>query len=235
MQLLVSVANQVEAQNAVAGGADLIDAKDPLVGALGAVSLHTLRQIHDAVSGRRTVTAAIGDASDEETIERTAFEYGSTGVAFVKAGFAGIEAPARVGRLLNAAVRGVRASHTCGLVAVAYADDVAACVDRFALLDLAARAGASGVLLDTTDKHGPGLLNLLSPAALTTWVATAHGCGLTVALAGRLTSEDLSRVLDTGADIAGVRGAACAAGRSSHVVEEKVRALKVRTCLAPAI
>ena len=45
MQLLVSVSNPTEARRAVDGGADVIDAKDPLNGALGAVSLDTLRQV----------------------------------------------------------------------------------------------------------------------------------------------------------------------------------------------
>jgi uncharacterized protein (UPF0264 family) len=230
VQLLVSVANSIEARQAVAGGADLIDAKDPQTGALGAVPLATLREIHAAVSGSRLVTAAVGDASDEETVERTAFEYGATGVAFVKVGFAGIDTRARVERLVSAAVRGMRINGAGSVVAVAYADDAAMAVDRMLLLELAARGGASGVLLDTADKRGPGLLHLVSPAALTAWVATAHDHGLTVALAGRLTADDLSRVFDTGADIAGVRGAACEAGRSSQVIAERVTALKSRMC-----
>lgn len=230
MQLLVSVADAIEAHHAVEGGADLIDAKDPLTGALGAVSLATLRQIHDAVSARRTVTAAIGDASDEETIERTACEYGATGVGFVKVGFAGIAEPARVERLMAVAVRGMQAHGAGGVVAVAYADAVATSVDRFTLLDVAARSSASGVLLDTAHKRGPALPHLVSLRALTSWVSAAHSHGLTVALAGRLTADDLSRVLDTGADIAGVRGAACEAGRSSRVVAERVSALKARIC-----
>ena len=90
VKLLVSVANSMEAHNAVEGGADLIDAKDPLSGALGAVSLDTLRAIHAAVSNQCAVTAAIGDAADEATLELTARQYGATGVAFVKVGFAGI-------------------------------------------------------------------------------------------------------------------------------------------------
>ena len=230
MQLLVSVANPIEARDAVAGGADLIDAKDPLAGALGAVSLDTLRQIHAAVSGRRAVTAAIGDASDEETIERTAFDYGAAGVAFVKVGFAGINERVRVEQLLAAAARGMKASGTGGAVAVAYADDMATTVDRVTLLDLAARAGASGVLLDTANKRGPRLLQLLSTKALTAWVAAGHSYGLTVALAGQLTIDDLSSVLDTGADIAGVRGAACEGGRSSRISAERVNALKATMC-----
>lgn len=232
MQLLVSVVNSEEARNAVDGGADLIDAKDPTTGALGAVSLAALRQIHGIVAGRRIVTAAIGDDLDEANIERAAFDYGSMGVGFVKIGFASITDPSRVDRLLTLAVRGVRATGQadCGVVAVAYADtegDIS--VERSALVDIAERTGATGVLLDTADKNGPSLPQLVSPASLEAWVGMAHDAGLTVALAGGLTVNDLSFIRDTGADIAGVRGAACATGRSSRIVEEKVRALKART------
>ena len=229
MQLLVSVANSEEARHAVNGGADLVDAKDPVTGALGAVSLEALHQIHLMVAGRRVVTAAIGDAVDEASLERTAFDYGSMGVGFVKIGFAGITDPSRVDRLLTLAVRGVRATGQahCGVVAVAYADTEGdRSVDRTALIDIAARTGATGVLLDTADKNGPSLPRLVSPASLATWVGIAHDARLTVALAGKLTVNDLPCMRDTGADIAGVRGAACAASRTSGIVEEKVRALK---------
>ena len=50
MRLLVSVASATEASAALAGGADVIDAKNPLAGALGAVSVGVLREIH---RGRR--------------------------------------------------------------------------------------------------------------------------------------------------------------------------------------
>src|SRR5512134_3816827 len=176
MQLLVSVANSEEARYAVDGGADLIDAKDPATGALGAVSLSVLFQIHGIVAGRRVVTAAMGDALDEASVARAAFDYGSSGVGFVKIGFAGITNPSRVDRLLTVAVRGVRATGQAhsGVVAVAYADtDGDTSVDRTALVDIAARTGAVGVLLDTADKSGPGLMRLVSPASLETWVALA--------------------------------------------------------------
>jgi uncharacterized protein (UPF0264 family) len=229
MQLLVSVANSMEARHAVEGGADLIDAKDPLAGALGAVSLDTLREIHDAVSARRVVSAALGDASDEGLIERSAFDYGRTGVGFVKVGFAGTRDPFRVERLLRAAVGGVEATglENCGVVAVAYADSGGTTsVEPTRLVDIAARVGAAGVLLDTAHKDGPGLLRLVSIGTLRSWVARSHGAGLTVALAGKLTAEDLPRIFETGADIVGVRGAACEHGRSSRVVAERVRALR---------
>jgi (5-formylfuran-3-yl)methyl phosphate synthase len=232
VQLLVSVADAIEARRAVDGGADIIDAKDPLNGALGAVSLVTLEQIYSVVSGRRMVTAALGDASNEASVEQFAFEYGRVGVGFVKIGFAGITDIGHVERLLVAAVRGTRATgHHCGVVAVAYADTGGTTsVDPTALIDVTARTGASGVLFDTAIKRGPGLRQLVAPRALDAWVARAQHARLTVALAGKLTRDDLSFIADTGADIAGVRGAACEDGRTSSITEERVRLLCAACC-----
>ena len=46
MRLLVSVASADDARAAVDGGADIIDAKNPWVGALGAVEPDVMRAIH---------------------------------------------------------------------------------------------------------------------------------------------------------------------------------------------
>jgi uncharacterized protein (UPF0264 family) len=95
-------------------------------------------------------------------------------------------------------------------------------------------AGASGVLLDTARKDGPGLRELVSARALAAWVARAHELGLMVALAGRLQLDDLEFVGNAGADIAGVRGAACDGGRTGRISVEKVRELARRIGLAAA-
>jgi (5-formylfuran-3-yl)methyl phosphate synthase len=58
-------------------------------------------------------------------------------------------------------------------------------------------------------------------------VADAHAAGLQVALAGALRAEDLPVVRETGADIAGVRSAACRDSlRAGHLDPERVRALR---------
>jgi uncharacterized protein (UPF0264 family) len=225
MRLLVSVRSAEEAAAAVDGGADLIDAKNPLAGALGAVSLDVLRAIARAVDGERPVTAALGDGFDEASLERLARGYASAGAGMVKVGFAGISMPTRVTALLAAARRG--AGDRANVIAVAYADaDRVGSAHPRAILEAAARAGVAGVLLDTADKTGPGLRGLIGPAALQTWVAAAHGAGLLVALAGKLTADDLDVARDAGADIVGVRGAACDDGRTGRVVAERVRALR---------
>jgi (5-formylfuran-3-yl)methyl phosphate synthase len=227
MRLLVSVSNGAEAAAALAGGADIIDAKDPFGGALGAVSLETLRDITATVAGGRLVTAAIGDAWGKEAseieIERTARAFAVNGAAFAKIGFAGTMSTDRVRDLITAAVRG---AGRC-VVAVAYADaDRVSSIAPDSLVEVAAEAGATGVLLDTADKTGPGLVDLLTPEALAAWVAAAHDARLLVALAGKLTAGDLMVVRKAGADIAGVRGAACEGGRTGRVSSERVALLR---------
>jgi uncharacterized protein (UPF0264 family) len=177
MRLLVSVANATEASAAFAGGADIIDAKDPLAGSLGAVPITVLAEIHAAVNGAHPVTAAIGDAADEAAIEATACVFAAAGSALVKVGFAGIASASRIAALTAAAMRGVRAGSAgdCGVILVAYADATrATSLAPAALVDVAAHAGARGVLLDTADKRGPGLRARIAPDALAAWVARAH-------------------------------------------------------------
>ena len=50
-------------------------------------------------------------------------------------------------------------------------------------------------------------------------VAEAHGAGLEMALAGELRAEDLPAIRATGADIAGVRSAACRDGRRAAAID----------------
>ena len=231
MQLLVSVRSAAEAMAALDGGADIIDAKDPRAGALGAVSIDALHDIHAAVAGRRAVTAAIGDASDEAAIAATACAFADAGTRFVKIGFGGIRSAARIESLAAAAQRGaVAGAAASAVVLVAYADDDSRTSRTpAALVEIAARVGAGGVLLDTADKRGPGLTRLLDQRTLAAWVARAHDAGLFVALAGKLAADDLPVVRDTGADIAGVRGAACDGGRTGRISAELVRALRLES------
>jgi len=162
---------------------------------------------------------------DEAVVARDAQIYAAAGAWLVKIGFAGIRSARRVAALIAAAVRGARVEHA-GVVAVAYADAPSiGSIQVGALTELAARAGARGLLLDTADKHGPGLRGLVSSAALGRLVTDAHAAGLLVAFAGKLTAGDLLFVRDTGADIAGVRGAACDGGRTGRVTADRVRLL----------
>ncbi|HEY9515115.1 MAG TPA: (5-formylfuran-3-yl)methyl phosphate synthase [Gemmatimonadaceae bacterium] len=227
MRLLISVMDAAEARVALEGDADIIDVKDPTRGALGAADNAVLREVVAAVGDARSVSAALGDAADERAVEAAARAAASERLAYVKVGFAGITDLTRVEALLSAAVRGVRTvSAGSGVVAVAYADaERVGSISPMRLIEAAERALAIGVLLDTASKDGRGLFDLMDQGAVGRWVSAAHEAALTVALAGSLKIADLATVRALGADIAGVRGAACEGGRTGHISRERVEAL----------
>src|SRR3982751_5965197 len=106
MRLLVSVRSAEEAVEASKGGADVIDAKEPDAGALGAVHPEVLGEIRAAVPSHQLVTAALGDADDARTIEHRAGVYAASGATFVKVGFGGVADTVLVEQLIAACVRG---------------------------------------------------------------------------------------------------------------------------------
>ena len=64
MRLLVSVVSGEEARRAVAGGADIIDVKDPGEGALGAPAPRVLSEVVRVVGAGAPVSVALGDLPD---------------------------------------------------------------------------------------------------------------------------------------------------------------------------
>src|SRR5947209_19533370 len=62
--LLVSVRDAVEAAAALAGGANLIDIKEPSRGPLGRADLAVTAAVLQAVGGRVPVSAALGELRD---------------------------------------------------------------------------------------------------------------------------------------------------------------------------
>jgi len=232
MRLLVSVRGPVEARAAVAGGADVVDAKDPARGALGAVRADRLAAIRRAVGAARPVSAALGDARDDATVAAAAAA--ARGVAFVKLGFGGVTSASQAQRLARAARRG---AGTTAVVLVAYADwrrATSLAPDR--LLAVAMETGAAGLLLDTAWKDAP-LFALLSTDAVASWIAAVRATGLFAALAGSLTGRDFATARALGAELVGVRGAACIGGRTGRVSQARVAALQrlVRAAPPPAL
>ena len=228
MFLLVSVTNATEAVAALAGGAEILDAKDPNAGPIGAITPEALRDIRRQVPPAVPCSAALGDIRAPEDLSRSMEALRGVVLAFIKLGFSGVEIPAHAERLLAAAVETVSTwSEPPAVVAVAYADwERVKAVEPCALLAGAARAGAHGVLLDTAVKDGVGLLELWEQARLEDWIGQAHAAGLFAALGGGLARGDLERVHDLGADIAGVRAAACEGGRTGRVSAQLVSALR---------
>ena len=227
MRLLVSVRNAEEARAALAGGAEIIDAKEPSLGALGSVDTGELRAIIAAVGGMRPVSAALGDSGDVNALALAARAAAEAGAMFVKVGFADVREIGAVRERLARVMDGaLLPTSPCAVVAVAYADwDEVGGAAPSTVLAAAAAEGAMGVLLDTVRKDGAGLFRCLGRAALGSLVREARARSLMVALAGRITVEDMAFAYEAGAEIVGVRGAACEHGREGRVRESRVREL----------
>jgi (5-formylfuran-3-yl)methyl phosphate synthase len=233
MRLLVSVVDAGEARAAAAAGADIVDVKNPAEGSLGAPSPGVIAGVRAAVRPGQPVSAAIGDMPNlPGTAALAAVGAARSGATFVKVGLWGVSTEDDAVVLLRAVRDAVPGTV---VVAAAYADARRVAHAPLApdLLPRVARAaGVGACLLDTAVKDGLGLLEWLSPEALASLVAEAHAAGLEVALAGALRVDDLPVVRETGADIAGVRSAACGAGRRSGPLDAaRVRAL-VAVCAA---
>jgi uncharacterized protein (UPF0264 family) len=227
VRLLVSVRNAAEARTAVLGGADIVDAKEPRAGALGAVAPEVLAAIHAAVPPRAPLSAALGDVATRSELDQ-ALDGARVPLAFVKLGFAGLDDVQRIGDALGHAVR--RAESLPGrpaVMLVAYADwRTAGGPSPFEALALLHAAGAAGLLVDTAAKTGLRLPHLLDPQALSRLGAELRAGGLLYALAGSLRSADFAMACTAGADVVGVRGAACIGGRDGRVDAGLVRGLR---------
>src|SRR5262249_16930363 len=85
--LLASVTGAEEAEVALASGADIIDLKDPAIGALGALPLAVVQESVAAVARRRPVSAVAGDLPmDPDTVVAGVRGLAETGVDYVKVG-----------------------------------------------------------------------------------------------------------------------------------------------------
>jgi uncharacterized protein (UPF0264 family) len=237
MRLLVSVVDAGEARAAAAAGADIVDVKNPGEGSLGAPAPAVIEDVRAAVPAALPVSAAIGDMPNlPGTAALAALGAARSGASFVKVGLWGVSTEAEAVTLLRAVADGAAAVPGTFVVAAAYADARRVAHRPLAPERLPRVAQAADVglcLLDTAVKDGRGLLDWLSRDALAALVAEAHGAGLQVALAGALRAEDLPVLQETGADIAGVRSAACSDERRSGPLDPaRVRAL--RAALSPA-
>ena len=244
MRLLVSVVSAAEARAALAGGADIIDVKDPREGALGAPSPRTLAEVVAAVDGAAPVSVALGDLPDlPHTAALAACGAAKWGVDYVKLGLRGVQGLDRAVVLVTAVADALGATAADagaagaaaagagaagvgpGVIAAAYADGASAdppAFDPALLPELVARTGIAGALIDTLVKDGRGLYGSLPEATVAELVAATRAAGGSFGVAGQLRAGQLGRVE---ADIVGVRSAVCRGGdRTASLDAELVAA-----------
>ncbi len=221
VRLLVSVRNPREVPAAIAGGADIIDVKEPSAGTLGAASCACVKSVANCVGHQRPLSVAVGELVDLRDCHLEAL-LAIESVNYFKIGLSAVADESRLWERFETFCAQVRCVATP--VAVAYADwKAAACWPPRVVIDRGYDVGCRTFLIDTYHKNGRDLWAEVDPAALRELVDHVHQLGGELAVAGSLALANVAWARIAGADIVGIRGAACRRGRQSQLDAECVR------------
>ena len=214
--LLVSVRSADEVEAALAGGADVIDVKEPAKGPLGMAEAEVVAAVVDRVRGRVPVTAALGEWSANAITE--AHWHLELKLDYVKWGLAGYTPSPGWGEDILDTRRELPAGME--MVAVAYADwERAKSVPPIEVVRFAKRFRFSAFLLDTWGKDGKTVLDFLKPAEIGELVESVGRVGMKSAIGGSLRPEQLKQLKGVTPDWYAVRASACAAGKRDGVID----------------
>ena len=219
--LLVSVRTGQEARLALAGGADLIDVKEPIRGALGAADPAVWADVLSAVAGAVPASVALGEVSEAcepaHTSTLARFQFAKWGLAHCHPHADWLS---RWTQRLDWLPPGVTP------VAVVYADwQRAESPPPEQIIEAAAGLGCGVVLFDTFDKQHGGLLEHLSHQELGRLTGQARQAGLRVVFGGGLCRMTIPQVLSLQPDYVAVRGAVCRRDRTGDLDTALVRQL----------
>jgi uncharacterized protein (UPF0264 family) len=199
--MLASVNSIAEAQLVLSADVDIIDLKQPALGALGALDIDTVKQIVAGINGRCPVSATIGDMPmHPDPVFNAVKAMAETGVDYIKIGFfPGDDWRGTVKRLSALTVQ------NNALIAVLFADTQ----PELNILDLLKEAGFKGVMLDTMNKQQGSLTRQMTKMEIAQFVTQAKARRLICGLAGSLRLEDIPGLMPYQPDYLGFRGALC--------------------------
>jgi (5-formylfuran-3-yl)methyl phosphate synthase len=211
--MLASVTSIKEAQLVLNYGVDIIDLKNPELGALGALDTNVVSAIVESISRACLTSATIGDIEpNNPSLYELIVSMANTGVDYVKVGLFDDIANERFVEVLNKA-----SEQNIKVIVVLFAENYSS----LASLDNLMRSGISGVMLDTKNKSDKNLLSLLNRQELDEFIQLAKSHGLVTGLAGSLRYEDIKSLLGIEADYLGFRGALCSENDRVKSIETK--------------
>jgi (5-formylfuran-3-yl)methyl phosphate synthase len=228
-KLLVSVRSAVEARAAVAGGASIIDVKEPRLGSLGRANATVWSDVRAVVPRTIPVSVALGELHEWSDLSPGTVPLSAwSGIAFGKLGLsaAGPDWRERWRDLRRRLSSFSPASPAW--VAVIYADwKQAGSPNPDSLIDVAIQINeCRGVLIDTWDKSRVTTIDC-------TWKSSIdriREAGRFVALAGALDVSTIRRLKSLNPDIFAVRGAACQGGDRLASIDTERVAMLVQAC-----
>jgi uncharacterized protein (UPF0264 family) len=223
--LLVSVRSAAEAETALAGGADIIDVKEPRRGALGPADPSVWREILETVDGRVPASAALGELHSNEVDD---YASRAAGFTYAKIGLSTWR------RCHDSTAKWFQTKSALPaevfVVPVLYADIEATGWQTFsaaarAAISLAADSRSALLVIDTFQKNGANLLDLVSLPELQRLSIVAAQDRIQLVLAGSLNEQAIETLLPLQPAYIGVRTSACAGGRDGTIDLGRVKSL----------
>jgi len=216
LRLLVSVRSAAEAVEALEGGADIIDIKEPGEGSLGEAPAAARQAVVEAVDGQAPVSAALG----ELRLRGQGWELEhQPGIVLYKLGLSGL-GETDWSELLDQAraLVGEGSQGEADLVAVAYADwQAAGSPEPGAVLEHALDRKFPFFLVDTYDKQAGDLSTFMDWGMVAVLAERARSGGVRFVAAGKLGAAQLRAAAAAGVDVIAVRGAATTGERTARV------------------
>lgn len=217
--LLISTTNQTEVEMAMTCGADIIDLKDPALGALGALPIQRIKELISFVGGRKEISATIGDVPMEAGLIKGSVEaFTHLGLDYIKIGFfESSNYKSCLSVMQNFAESGIK------LIAVLFVEYVY----PEDLLKQIKDAGFTGLMFDTCEKNGKTIFDAFTVNQINALKLSADSLELMFGLAGSLNIQHISRIKLIAPTFAGFRGGVCDAENRVNVLNsEKINEIR---------
>ncbi len=212
MILMVSVQNLPEAQQALRGGADIVDVKNLQEALVGSAEPGLVKQVRETVPSAHHASVTLGVVPNQAgTVAMAVYTAGLLDATSVKVGFMQSEYDEAV-EVLRASKRALDGFET-KLIGSLFADNhLYDGLEPRRMVELARDTECDGWLIDTLTKDGRNLFDFIPEPELRDMVYEGKELGMSTALSGHLKLDDLDELARINPDIVGVRGAVCAKG-----------------------
>ena len=226
-RILISLQSADELKTVAGMGFDWLDLKNPVAGSLGCPSRNEADAFYELAS--RTIdrnhsflSIALGELLEEAWTEVLPI---ATQFDFVKVALAGCSDRDDWRERVQELAAKLAAKNK--LILVHYADCQLACSPSWnETLDMAVSLESQYILIDTFDKRAGRLWDWYSPQAIQRLVKNGLANGVRLSIAGSLHIDELEEARTFGAEVIGVRGAACQDGsRTNGLCRDRLKQL----------
>jgi len=209
-KILTSIKSLSETTLVLKKGVDIIDFKDPSIGALGALPIKKIICLLKTIPSEQLTSATIGDIDDIQTIKKKVVMLSKTNINFIKIGFFFDYKKVKTLKNIKELAKNKK------IIAVLFADNQ----PDFRLIKEIKKINFDGILIDTRNKKQGNLINYLKIKKIENFIKISKKENLSIGLAGSLNIEDIYPLIKLKPDYLGFRGALCFAKKRKDDISE---------------